>query len=89
MFQTNITTFTQHPIHPLSTLDRAELAGIIGVSIRTLARWAKNGGGPKFFKIGGIVKYRIRDVDEWMAENSFTKDSEYYVKEHQAKSGAC
>ncbi|SCA55797.1 Transcriptional regulator (modular protein) [Candidatus Terasakiella magnetica] len=88
MLKANNTSNIQYPIHPLSLLDRAELSNLLGVSIRTLARWAENGTGPKFFKLGGIVKYRILDVDEWVTENTFHKESEYYVKEHTNQSNA-
>jgi len=84
MLKANIEQINQYPIHPLSSLDRAELADLLGVSIRTLARWAKNGDGPKFIKLGGIVKYRISEVEDWMNENSFTKDSEYWLRQYQS-----
>jgi len=51
-------------------LDRVEAAKRIGVSRHTLARWAKEGQGPAYFRTGpvrGRVWYSVADIDAWMA----------------------
>jgi predicted DNA-binding transcriptional regulator AlpA len=35
------------------------------VSQRTLQRWRLEGVGPKFLKLGRLVRYRKSDLDRW------------------------
>jgi hypothetical protein len=35
------------------------------VSERTLQRWRLEGVGPKFLKLGRLVRYRKSDLDRW------------------------
>jgi hypothetical protein len=35
------------------------------ISLKTLANWRSNGGGPAFTKVGSRVFYRLSDVLEW------------------------
>jgi predicted site-specific integrase-resolvase len=41
-------------------LNQVDLSRRLGVSCRTLERWRWVGVGPKFIKVGGRVKYRLR-----------------------------
>lgn len=46
----------------------AETAGkLTGVPPCTLATWRSRGGGPRFMKLGRVVRYRRRALLEWMA----------------------
>jgi predicted DNA-binding transcriptional regulator AlpA len=57
---------------PLPTDDtllmrRSELPSYIGISEQTLARWAHEGRGPKYLKLGTrLVAYRVGDVRQWL-----------------------
>ncbi|HMN37314.1 MAG TPA: helix-turn-helix domain-containing protein [Hyphomicrobium sp.] len=44
----------------------AELAALIGLSEKTLENRRANGTGPKSFKIGRRVFYRVADVRAWL-----------------------
>jgi excisionase family DNA binding protein len=46
---------------------RQQVAEYTQTSIPTLARWAGEGRGPKFLKLGGAVRYRRADVESWIA----------------------
>lgn len=48
-------------------LSPREAAERLGVSTMTLQRWRNIGRGPKFGRRGQVVRYRVVDVDEWMA----------------------
>ena len=37
-----------------------------GISRRTLQRWRLQGRGPRFYKLGRIVRYDLRDVEAWV-----------------------
>lgn len=58
---------------PLTT---QEVADLLNVRRTTLEAWRSRGGGPKFMKLGRVVRYRRRDVDQWLEENTHTSTSE-------------
>lgn len=45
---------------------RGQVAEYTQTSIPTLARWASEGKGPKFVKLGFAVRYRREDVLAWL-----------------------
>jgi len=45
----------------------AEVSEITGIAIATLQRWRFDGRGPKATKLGGCVKYAVRDLKAWLA----------------------
>jgi predicted DNA-binding transcriptional regulator AlpA len=46
---------------------RADVPLYIPVAVQTLARWAVEGQGPRFIKIGRrLVAYRAGDLREWL-----------------------
>lgn len=42
--------------------DEKALALRLGVEVKTLQNWRGKGIGPRFFKIGRSVRYRLRDI---------------------------
>lgn len=48
-------------------VNASEAAKLTGVPPATLATWRSRGGGPKFLKLGRVVRYRRRTLFEWMA----------------------
>jgi hypothetical protein len=56
-------------VEPLSVwLTREQLAARQQLSVITLAQWASRGYGPKVYKFGWRVRYKVADVVDW--ENS-------------------
>lgn len=51
-------------------IDPAAVAGELGVPEKTLAQWRYLGKGPRFIKVGRFIRYRIRDVERWLEEQS-------------------
>lgn len=49
-------------------LTQVELAARWRISPRTLERWRWAGDGPRFIKIGGLVRYRLEDIKGFEAE---------------------
>jgi hypothetical protein len=49
-------------------LTQVELASRWRISPRTLERWRWAGDGPRFIKIGGLVRYRLEDIEGFEAE---------------------
>lgn len=54
------------PADPLLTLD--EVSSYIRTPKKTLYTWRSAGKGPRAMKFGGALKYRLSDVDAWLAE---------------------
>jgi excisionase family DNA binding protein len=48
----------------LLTADSA--ASYLGCSPATLEKWRVKGGGPRFIKMGRLVRYRLHDLDMWV-----------------------
>ncbi len=53
-------------------LDSKQLAERWAMSYRTLDRWRWQGQGPRFVKIGSRVIYRLKDIEEYEANNVHT-----------------
>jgi len=44
-----------------------QLSSWTNLSVQTLRRWRLQRRGPRFLKLGGAVRYRVRDVESWLA----------------------
>jgi predicted DNA-binding transcriptional regulator AlpA len=51
-------------------IDEAALAGRLGISRSTLQSWRYAGRGPRFIKLGRLVRYRVSDVDAYLVANT-------------------
>jgi predicted DNA-binding transcriptional regulator AlpA len=51
----------------LEYCDEKYLARSLAVSLSTVRRWRQFGSGPKFVRFGKSVRYRLVDVEEWVA----------------------
>lgn len=47
-------------------LSRSELAEMLAVPERTLAAWAYEGRGPRFYRVGRYARYDPADVQNWL-----------------------
>lgn len=55
------------PTDPNTLIDEEAAASYLAVSPRTLRNWRTRGGGPEFVKVSKrCIRYRIRDLDEWI-----------------------
>lgn len=55
-------------INPNPLFDTAQAASYLHSSEPSLERFRRLGGGPKFVKMGGIVRYRRSDLDLYIDE---------------------
>lgn len=51
----------------LTLMTEIELSEQLNVSLASLRRWRLEGRGPRFVKVGSLVRYRPEDLDEWLA----------------------
>jgi hypothetical protein len=49
-------------------LDNVGLAVILDVPVGTVDGWRFTGRGPRWARIGGVVRYRVDDVRAWLLE---------------------
>jgi hypothetical protein len=61
----NVETPTSSPL-----LTEAQAANYLRVSQSTLRRWRRSGAGPRYFKLGAIIRYAVRDLNDFIATNS-------------------
>jgi excisionase family DNA binding protein len=47
-------------------LTEKEVAKQIKVSLASLRRWRLLQRGPRFIKVGALVRYRTEDLEQWM-----------------------
>jgi len=47
-------------------LTAAEVADYLGVPIATLYQWRHRGAGPRGLRVGRHLRYRSRDVEEYL-----------------------
>lgn len=50
-------------------MSRREVAAYLRVPEATLARWAYERKGPRFFRVGRHTRYRFEDVVGWLERN--------------------
>jgi len=46
-------------------LTEKEVAKKLNVSLASLRRWRLEQRGPRFIKVGSLVRYRPEDLEEW------------------------
>lgn len=56
-------------------LNTAELAQRLGVAQITLRKWRLTGAGPVFVRCGRNIRYRLADVDAWVASRTVSSTS--------------
>jgi predicted DNA-binding transcriptional regulator AlpA len=49
-------------------ISQPDLAEKLNRSLSTLRYWRHIGDGPKSFKLGGRVVYKVEDVERWIEE---------------------
>lgn len=55
---------------PDNLITPAELAERMRVSVAHLANWRYRGAGPKFVKMGKLVRHQESAVEEWLRGNT-------------------
>ena len=57
---------------PKLYLTETEVSDVINVPRRTLQAWRYQGRGPRYVKLGGAVRYRITDLEKYLAMSTRT-----------------
>lgn len=48
-------------------LTETEVSHVLRVSLATLRKWRVDKRGPRFIKIGPLVRYQLEDLREWLS----------------------
>jgi hypothetical protein len=51
-------------------VNEKQAARILAVSVAALRRWRREGRGPKFARLERCVRYSVKSIECWLAENS-------------------
>lgn len=65
-------------------LTETEAARQLRVSISGMRKWRREGSGPRFIRIGRLVRYAGDDIREWLRARSHTQ-AEAAVTDPQSK----
>jgi hypothetical protein len=57
-------------------VDETRAAQLLDLRVKTLRRWRWAGKGPRFVKLGSAVRYRLVDLDEFIAAGQRTSTSD-------------
>lgn len=57
-------------------LDTSEVADLLTNKANTIEGWRIKGMGPRYIKIGRLVRYRIEDVNAWLESQERTSTSQ-------------
>jgi excisionase family DNA binding protein len=57
-------------------VDGKTAAKLLNLSVRTLERHRVAGTGPRFARLGRLVRYRQSDIDEWVQSSLRTSTSD-------------
>jgi predicted DNA-binding transcriptional regulator AlpA len=59
-----------------TVVDVVQAARRVGLSVSTLNKLRLAGGGPRYAKLGRAIRYRVADLDAWIAANLRASTSE-------------
>ena len=78
----NLVDHLQHDPDYLDRLiNETEAARFLGYSIRALQNWRVRGGGPRFVKVSSrSIRYRRRELNEWIEQHLRSNTSEQAAK---------
>ena len=57
---------TPHNDSKFKLIDTVQLAEYLGNEVNTCEGWRLKGIGPRYIKVGRLVRYRIENVDLWL-----------------------
>lgn len=60
---------------PIASIESNVAAPIIGVEPQTLKAWRRKGIGPPYVRFGNRVRYRVCDIEAWLAAHTITPGS--------------
>jgi predicted DNA-binding transcriptional regulator AlpA len=66
---------TEGGIEGARAINESELARLANISTAVLRKWRREGKGPRFVKLGRLVRYLVRDVNTWLDDQAVGTDN--------------
>jgi predicted DNA-binding transcriptional regulator AlpA len=66
---------THDGIEGARAINESELARQANISTAVLRKWRREGKGPRFVKLGRLVRYLVRDVEVWLDDQAVNPPS--------------
>jgi predicted DNA-binding transcriptional regulator AlpA len=63
------------PAERPAALTERDVARLLSVTVSCVRAWRLRGGGPSFLRMGRAVRYRIEDVDRFMASRTVRREN--------------
>ena len=60
----------------VALLDERAVARLLHCQIKTLQAWRCRGGGPEFVRIGRLIRYNPKTVEDWVESRTARSTSE-------------
>ena len=67
---------TPHNDSKFKLIDTVQLAEYLGNEVNTCEGWRLKGIGPRYIKVGRLVRYKIQTVDLWIESQTRNSTSE-------------
>ena len=67
---------TPHTVSKPRLIDTVQLAEYLGNEVNTCEGWRLKGIGPRFIKVGRLVRYKTQTVDLWIESQTRNSTSE-------------
>ena len=64
-----------------------EVAAYVGLSPRTLESYRSRGGGPPYYDLGGVVRYLLSEVADWVSARRRNSTSDDGLKDPTPEDG--
>lgn len=58
------------------TYDEDEVAARFRISVKTVQKWRQTNRGPRYVKVGRLVRYRESDIQAWLNEQTRTNTTQ-------------
>ena len=65
-----------HTVSKPRLIDTVQLAEYLGNEVNTCEGWRLKGIGPRYIKVGRLVRYSIQNVDLWIESQTRNSTSE-------------
>lgn len=57
-------------------IDQLAMCRMLGITTKTAETWRVRGRGPRFIKVGSLVRYRKADIQAWLTSRTASSTSE-------------
>ncbi len=61
-------------------LDQKSMCNVLGITTKTAEAWRTRGFGPRFVKVGSLVRYRKSDIHAWVNSRAVKSTSQKLPK---------